>query len=201
MTSAAVLASLATGCAGPGLSTVEVTHFGADGSTQLARQSFAHAYYRRGPAGQLRVALCTRAPSQADPFQTISQIILLDMCWQPRPGRTLAEQTMTDATIKYALLSGPHATSYEGAGFVSFTEDSRSGELRGRIESGHLARRRTRGNPVDVFGGQARLTGEFIARRSAIEVANLQREVNLALGPPTMSPGPGFLPPRPRERG
>jgi hypothetical protein len=181
----AALLGLHSGCAQQQkLSSIEVSHFDAAGQPHVARQSFEQAYYRQDAGGQWQVALCTEAPSQTDPSQTIRQIVLIEGLWRPRPGKTLAEKSMTDALIRYALFNGPQATSYEGAGFVSFKHDSRTKELRGWIESGHLTRRRVRGDPVDVFGGQARVTGAFRAKPSVLDVTRLWQEMNVALGPP-----------------
>jgi hypothetical protein len=182
----AAVSCLFVGCARQRqLSNIEVTHLDSSGQPHSARQSFEQAFYRQDAGGQWQVALCTEAISQSDPSQTIRQIVLIECIWRPRPGKTLAEKSMTDALIRYGLFNGPHATSYEGAGFVSFRHNARTGELRGRIESGHLTRRRVQGDPVDVFGGQARLTGEFRAMPSAVEVTRLERELNVTLGPPS----------------
>jgi hypothetical protein len=184
---AAAWTCLLVGCASDRLNTVQVTHGDAAGVRRTVGQSFEQAYYRRDAGGKLQIALYTRSPVQSDPTQDITQIILITMSWQPHPGKTLAERTMTDAIVKYALINGPHGTCYEGAGFVSVRRNERTGELCGEIESAHLTLRRKSGNPVDIFSGQARLIGHFTAQPSAADVARLTRELNVSLGPP---PGP-----------
>jgi len=103
----------------------------------------------------------TCAPADAGPTPPISQTVIIEVFWQPRPGVTYVESTQTNATFSYCLQRGPDAIRYGGAGFVYLTKltDDR---VEGRIESSSLTPAGQTGSPRDLFG-RCRLTGTFQA--------------------------------------
>lgn len=115
-----------------------------------------------------------------------SQILRIQILWQPHPGKSFAESTQTNASITYCLVNGENAISYEGAGFVFFKLSRDGRTMKGRIESASLRPTRYRGSPFDLFG-PCRLKGEFTASQGSREVAAVRQRLRRLLGPPVIS--------------
>ncbi len=115
-----------------------------------------------------------------------SQILRIQILWQPHPGKSYAESTQTNASITYCLVNGENAISYEGAGFVFFKLSRDGRTMKGRIESASLRPTRYRGSPFDLFG-PCRLKGEFTATHGSREVASVRQRLRRLLGPPVIS--------------
>lgn len=129
------------------------------------------------------------APEVPDMQETwMSQILHIETLWLPQPGTTYAEKTQTNATLRYCLIAGDDAISYEGAGFVYF-QPSRDGKtLEGRIESSSLFPARWAGAPADLFGS-CHLTGTFKATECRRDVADAERSIRRLLGSPRKRDG------------
>ncbi len=120
--------------------------------------------------------------SEADP-QWVSQLIHVRMFWQPRPGRTLAESTQTNATIRYCLFVGGDVIVYEGAGFVCFKKSRDGQTIEGKLESSTLAPAAFVDESDDLFG-RCQVKGTFKAeadRRHVVSVVQrIRRRLNKA---------------------
>ena len=128
----------------------------------------------------------TSAPTDAGPTPPISQTVMIEMFWQPRPGITYVESTQTNATLTYCLQRGPDAIRYKGAGFVYLTKQT-DHRIEGRIESSSLTPAGQVGTPRDLFG-RCRLTGTFQADhhpRRTIDAALRLRRLFAAPNPAT----------------
>jgi hypothetical protein len=145
-------------------------------------ERFDEALCSTDSRGEWDIVLHSLHPAQRDPRQSIEQILHLSLFWKPVPGTTYVESSQTNALMTYALLSGPTAISYEGAGFVYLTQD-RSGGISGRIESGTLSPTRRVGEPNDLLG-TCKLTGEFKGRIDRSRVSELTSLLGQRLGPP-----------------
>ena len=121
-------------------------------------------------------------PSRSDelafsaPTDETSQVIRLEVFWKPRPGTTYAESSQTDANLSYCLISGRHAITYEGAGFVYFSRSYDGKTIHGKIESGTLVPVHFVGEPNDLFG-PCHLRGSFIAREDRRKVVAAQHKL------------------------
>ena len=124
----------------------------------------------------------------------MSQYIHIRVFWRPLPGTTYAESTQTDASIVYCLITGDSAISYEGAGFVYFTQSYDKQTITGQIESATLVPVRTVGEPVDLFG-PCRLQGFFVAHQDRRRVVSILQRVRKTLGRPVVQPGGSVQPP------
>ena len=110
----------------------------------------------------------------------MTQLIHIEIFWNPRPGTTFAESSQTNANITYCVTVGSEAVSYEGAGFV-YIEMSRDGtRIEGWIESATLAPARPRARRIDPLG-QCRLTGCFTAVESRRRVIEVQKRLRRLL--------------------
>jgi len=106
----------------------------------------------------------------------IAQLLHVEMLWQPRPGKTYAERTQTDAGITYCLQRGADRARYEGAGFVYFTLEDDGRTIVGEIESATLYPAGATDESVAVLG-PCRIRGPFVATLSANGVMNVKRRI------------------------
>lgn len=113
----------------------------------------------------------------------MSQAIEISVFWKPRPGTTFAESTQTNANIVYCLITGRDCITYEGAGFVSFTESRDGQSVSGLVESAALYPARTVNAPNDLFG-PCRFSGTFVAKKDPAAVVARQLRLRKRLGPP-----------------
>jgi hypothetical protein len=126
--------------------------------------------------------------SKTDQFW-MSQLIHINVFWLPRPGKTYAESTQTNATIVYCLLVGGRVITYRGAGFVYFKQSRDGQTIAGRIESATLMPTSRLDQGLDLFG-PCRIHGTFSARRDRKLVVSLLRQLRQRLGPPTAAAPP-----------
>ncbi len=106
----------------------------------------------------------------------IAQLLHIEMLWQPRPGKTYAERTQTDAGITYCLQRGGDRARYEGAGFVYFTLEDDGRTIVGEIESATLYPAGATDESVAVLG-PCRIRGPFVATLSANGVMSVKRRI------------------------
>ncbi len=119
------------------------------------------------------------APTAAVETQ-MSQMLHVQVFWQPQPGRTAIESTQTNATLLYCLFTGDDVIAYEGAGFVFFEKTWNGRGLQGRIESSDLVPTRFVNAPTDLFG-PCRLEGTFTAQEDRGHVVAVVRELRRRL--------------------
>jgi hypothetical protein len=124
----------------------------------------------------------------------MSQYVHIQVFWRPLPGTTYAESSQTNASILYCLITGNDAISYEGAGFVYFTQSYDKQTITGQIESATLVPVRTVGEPVDLFG-PCRLQGFFVAHQDRRRVVSILQRLRKSLGRPVVQPGGSSQPP------
>lgn len=122
------------------------------------------------------------------PQPPITQIVTLQIFWEPRPGTTHAESTQTNATISYCLLCGPDSIRYAGAGFVYLSEIG-SDRIEGRIESSSLKVAQVVGSPRDLFG-RCRIMGTFVATEDKRQVVAKMLQVRRLFGAPGLHQSP-----------
>ena len=115
-------------------------------------------------------------PTTSAPSDDASQLVRIEVFWKPRPGTTFAESSQTNANLSYCLISGRHAVTYEGAGFVYFTRSSDGKTLTGKIESGTLVPVHFAGEPNDLFG-RCHLKGTFIAHEDRRKVVAAEHKL------------------------
>lgn len=170
--SLALLAGAAAGCHS---SSFQIVSYKDPYFPEHYRTALTDCVYRTDPSGDVHaVGRATRATEQG----TTRQYLYIHMFWQPKPGKTPAEQSATDATFRYVVTTNTGATTYAGTGFV-FPQQRAGGHLEIAIESARLHLESQRGEVGDVLG-DSRLTGTLIARRDPPAAANLIREAELS---------------------
>lgn len=127
---------------------------------------------------------------QADgsPRPPVTQIVTIQIFWEPRPGTTHVESTQTNATISYCLLCGPDSIRYAGAGFAYLSKIG-DGRIEGRIESSALKVAQVVGNPRDLFG-RCRIVGTFVATEDKRQVVAKMLQVRRLFGAPGLHQTP-----------
>jgi hypothetical protein len=101
------------------------------------------------------------------------------MYWKPKPGKTYAESSTTNAVLRYVVASHDGVVTYGGTGFV-YPKRGHDGRLRVSIESARLQLDSLDGEVPD-FLGQASLTGKLVAADDAGSAARMVREMELLL--------------------
>lgn len=122
----------------------------------------------------------TSGPAPPPVETRMSQLLHVQVFWQPQPGRTAIESTQTNATLLYCLFTGDDVIAYEGAGFVFFEQTWDGRGLQGRIESSDLVPTRFVNAPTDLFG-PCRLEGTFRAEEDRGHVVAVLRELRSRL--------------------
>lgn len=122
------------------------------------------------------------------PAPPVTQIVTIQMFWEPRPGTTHVESTQTNATISYCLIRGPDSNRYSGAGFVYLSKVT-ADRIEGRIESSSLKVAQVVGSPRDLFG-RCRIEGEFAATEDKRQVVARMLRVRQLFGAPGLHQTP-----------
>ncbi len=127
-------------------------------------------------------------PTDGSPMPPVTQIVTIQIFWEPRPGTTHVESTQTNATISYCLLCGPDSIRYSGAGFVYLSKIAPD-RLEGRIESSALKVAQVVGSPRDLFG-RCRIVGEFAATEDKRQVVAKTVQIRRLFGAPGLHQTP-----------
>lgn len=184
---AAFLLLLNVGCA-PVQTRFEIESFKDPTSPERFQEAFEDGYFTVDARGTCTfmfeipptyVAAPTTQPDE-QPIRT-SQLLRIEMMWQPRPGDTFAESSQTNANIRYCLTTGKNSISYDGAGFVSCTRSRDGQTITGTVESSSLQPAQFRNDPRDLFG-PCRLTGTFSATLNRAKLIELTQRMRKSIG-------------------
>lgn len=96
------------------------------------------------------VATATRLGS-GSAAKAITQILHIQMYWKPYPGKTPANRTATDATLRYVVFTPEGAAAYTGTGFVYATQP-RFGPLKVDLERAELRPAEHTADFTDILG-------------------------------------------------
>ena len=108
---------------------------------------------------------------------TATHYLCIHRFWNPKPGKTHVEESMTDATLRFCVATDNGVVVYSGTGFV-LPKKRFGGGLELRIESARLRLESRRGDLPDLFGN-SRLSGTLLARENPDAAADLIREAEL----------------------
>lgn len=107
----------------------------------------------------------------------VRHLLHLHVFWRPRPGRTFADPSLTDATARYVIVSREATVVYTGSAFV-YLKPQRDGRMRCEIEGGALRLETVDGKPP-VPIGDAKLSGTLFAQLDPNRTTELRRLVDL----------------------
>lgn len=177
--SAVVLLISLCGC-GPKETRFHIVDYRQPGESQGYFQGFSDCTYCTDAHGNIDiVARHTTINQDAEP--TI-QVVHMRTFWIPQPGRTSAERSMINATVSYLIVNGKIGATFEGSGFLSFRENRKNEQIKGRLELSSLKPQRRLGNAERLFE-KAELSGEFVATRDKASVLATLREMRNLFGP------------------
>ena len=167
-----MLLGAATGCA---TASMTFTSYKDPFFPETFSTRFPNCVYRTGPTGDIFVT--ARATEDKDARRQ-TQYLDLHVFWKPKPGKTWAESSTTDAILRYVVTDETGAAVYIGTGFA-YPKQTLAGGLEIRLESGRL-RLESRSGELEERLGDMGLTGTLTPRRDPGATANLQREAELA---------------------
>jgi len=166
------------GCYRPLTSEVRIVSFRAAGEPQSLVTRFDECVYRAGPLGDEHIVAKGKSSPGGPSGHSVTEYLHVHVYWNPRPGKTFADSSQSDATLRYVVVSEEGASFYTGTGFVSLDGRRSGGALPVRLENGWLRLEQQVGQPPDVVG-DAQLEGSLIARPEANRALDLQREMSL----------------------
>ncbi len=173
---------VSTGCS-THASRFKVVDHRRSGPPREYREVFDEAYYYVDAYDNAEIVLRRSEPSEADPDQTITQVIHIRSVWRSIPGVTVAHTSQINATVSYFIISGHLGAAFEGAGSVFFDENEHKGTLAGSLDLALLSPTRHLSSAGAIFE-RAELKGEFRAKRNRRRVDRVVHEMNRLFGPP-----------------
>jgi hypothetical protein len=178
---ATLLPALLLGCARPA-GTLDLTSYKDPYFPETYHVEFDECAYYAGPSGDYHIVGRARHIPEENSGGEITQLMHVHLFWHPRPGKTFANSSTVDATIRYAILTGQGAAVYAGTGFVYASKRRLSDKLAVEIENARLRLEVVEGDAPDLLGA-ARVVGELVAKEDATMAADLRRELELLASP------------------
>jgi hypothetical protein len=178
------------GC-GPRSTGFRVTDYRDDGAPQEYYEAFDECYYCVDARGHADI-VARRHPAPTDAsVEPITQVIHIRQVWSAIPGRTFANTSMINATVSYFILSHAGGAAFDGGGFITFFENRKGTEIRGKLESSDLTPREGFPGAGDLFS-RAVVTGQFRATHDERRARDIMHEMQRQFGPkPAYEPPPG----------
>lgn len=178
----AVLIAASAGWGGCGRPRADVTlvSYGDHSAPQTYQLTLDQCVYHADAGGNLH--LVARGRSSHNPGDAATHYLHVRMFWKPHPGRTPADSSGINATLRYMVATADGAAEHAGTGFV-YPKKPRSRKLQARIESATLRLEWLSGT-LPELPGDARLTGRLRARENAHAAVELLREMELRLPAP-----------------
>ena len=167
----ALAVGVGSGCA---TSTVQLVSYKDPYFPERVHISLSDGAYWTDASGDIHAAARGTTQTQQG---TATHYLCIHRFWNPKPGKTHVEESMTDATLRYCVSTENGVVVYTGTGFV-FPKQRFGGGLELNIESARLRLESRSGDLPDIFGN-TRLTGTLVARNDPDAAADLLREAEL----------------------
>ena len=154
-------------------------------SKKAYSQQFPDAYVSKGADGDTEVVLVSDAKA-ADTGADVRQVMHVKVLWRPQKGTKQSHPSYTNAALHWYVFNenpaggsaAPDVLEYTGAGFVTLADAA--GGTQVTIRNATLKPSATENGSLSDPVGPARLTGTFVAKRSAKRVNDLLAEVKHA---------------------
>ena len=171
----AALGALLTGC-GLKPSVVQLVSYKDPYFPEPYRVELRDCTYRIDASRDVHVI--ARAAHDSD--EATTQYLHLHVYWRPHPGKTPADATTSDATLRYVVASENGVAVYTGTGFALLRR--RWGDrLEVALESARLHLTSKTGDLPDPLG-ETRISGKLWARADAAATVAVDREMTLKEG-------------------
>lgn len=172
-----LMAAAGAGCAAPQPNVLKVTSFRDPYFPEPHDLAFSRCVYGQGRDRDRHIVAQSSDASSEEGEIPVQRVLHLQVFWQPRPGRTFADPSLTDATARYLVLGPRGMAVYTGTAFV-YPRNLPDGRLECRIESGTLRLETVDGDPPPTIG-DARLEGLLVALADQNTTVDLRRKVDL----------------------
>ena len=164
----------AAGCQQP-TSELELISYKDPYSPEHYRLELTQCAYRVDAGGNLHIVGRASSDTHEGNPGKVTQFLHARLFWQPKPGRTFANSTTTDATIRYVIITPTGAAVYSGTGFV-YPRRQRGEILIADLERACLRLEAQVGDAPAVLG-DAHLSGTLVAREDAHAAVDLIRQL------------------------
>jgi hypothetical protein len=186
----ACLALLAEGCQAP-RSSISVTSYKDPFFPEPYELTFDQAYMGEARDRDQHV-VAERVQSAGEDGERVRHLLHLQVFWKPRPGRTFADPSLTDAIARYIVAAPGGTVVYAGSAFV-YPRRQPDGTWLFEIEGGTLRLRTVDGDAPESIG-DAKLAGMLVATENPGRVVDLRRlmdmyEAGAFAAPRAASPG------------
>lgn len=170
---AGVALAMGVGCARTHR-TLDVTSYRDPYFPETLSIEFTERGFARTADGDTHIVARESSPGGAG---VVEQLLHMHVFWKPRPGRTFADSSSVDATIRYVIATDQGRSVYAGTGFVykKFSRDEQ--RLEANVEASELRLVRTAGDPPTSMGPIA-LRGKLTLERARALVTDVRREVD-----------------------
>lgn len=166
---------VAGGCTPGPRNSLRVVNYSPSGEREELREAFDDAWYTLDEAGNADIVLVSSQPDPAVPRGTIQQALHIRTVWRSVPGRTTAETTQVNGTIRYRITSSEGSQSYEGAGSLFFHQATWSDRLIGEVEFATL--HPLPGASTTPLFHRAEVTVQFAARHDPRRTTRLANDL------------------------
>lgn len=171
------VAAALLGCHRP-TSTVELVSYKDPYFPEPYQVDFDHCVYRVDRGGDHHLVGRADFQPSADGQGRVTQFLHVHMFWKPWPGKTYADSTGMDATLRYVIVTQSGVASYVGTGFVYPKRQRRNGTIVAKIEHARLRLETLVGAPPELLG-DARLNGTLVATHQPNQALDTLREMEL----------------------
>ncbi|MFQ5415290.1 MAG: hypothetical protein ACE5E6_12610 [Phycisphaerae bacterium] len=145
-------------------------------------ETFDDGAYCVDDSGGVDIVLRRVQPVPDDRFEPIDQVVHVHGVWRSIPGRTIADDTLVNATVTYMILAGGSGATFEGAGSLFYRENRRRDALTGTLEGATLVPVRRVAGGGFIFH-QAALRGRFHAVRDCRRTHKILHDLERTFGP------------------
>ncbi len=135
---------------------------------------FDRCAYRTDAGEDCHIAARTVRPDNDPPT---AQYLHVHVYWQPRPGRTPANRSTSNALVRYIVATSDGVAEYTGTGFA-YPDEQRDGTLEVSLESIYLKLHLLSGELPEPLG-DSELNGTLIAKPDPAAAAQIIRECEL----------------------
>ena len=171
------LGASASGC-GRSSSTIELVSYKDPYFPEPYTVEFSQCAYQLDACGDYHfVGRATREPVEGG-SGPITQLLYVHLFWKPHPGKTFANKTSNDATIRYAIVTDSGVAVYAGTGFVYPKRKRFGSRVVARLERARLHLESLVGQAPELLG-DARLTGKLVAKQDPNLTVDVRRELEL----------------------
>lgn len=166
-----------TGC-GKLTTEFSLINYGPDGVKRHGMH-FDKCTYRYDAQGDLWLTARETHPASEEGASPVTVLLEVHVYWNALPGKTVAEETTDNATIRYLVSSSKGTAFYAGTCFALVRE--RGEERVAQLEGGRVMLR-TRTGDTDGQPGDSRIEGNLLASPDVPATVDVTRQIDLHAG-------------------